>query len=45
MKVNQFLTQKNDKHFIDASIVLKGEDFLQYKLTIVITIYNVIDKH
>ena len=25
---NQFLTQKNVKHFIDISIVSKGEDFL-----------------
>ena len=25
---NQFLTQKNGKHFIDISIVSKGEDFL-----------------
>ena len=28
IQVNQFLTQKNGKHFIDISIVSKGEDFL-----------------
>ena len=28
IQVNLFLTQKNGKHFIDISIVSKGEDFL-----------------
>ena len=28
IQVDQFLIQKNNKHFIDISIVSKGEDFL-----------------
>ena len=36
IQVNQFLTQKNGKHFVDISILSTGEDSLYYKLTIVI---------
>ena len=41
IQVNQFLMQKNGKHFIDISIVSKGEDFLKYKLTIVIAMLSI----